>query len=67
MKKVLNSPDSVVGGILAGLSETHSEIARVDLAHRLCLRRRPLPAGKLAAISGGGSGHEPLHAGFVGE
>ncbi|MBL1099513.1 dihydroxyacetone kinase subunit DhaK [Streptomyces sp. 205] len=67
MKTILNSPDSVVGDMLAGLSEAHSDIVRVDLAHRLCLPRRPLPAGKEAVISGGGSGHEPLHARFVGE
>nr|WP_254886258.1 dihydroxyacetone kinase subunit DhaK [Streptomyces sp. NA02950] len=53
--------------MLSGISEAHSDIVRVDLTQRLCLHRAPLPAGQVAVISGGDSGHKSLHAGFVGE
>src|ERR1041385_4381466 len=65
MKKLINSPESVLSESLAGFAARHSEIVALAPAGRLVCRRA-LRAGKVALISGGGSGHEPLHVGFVG-
>jgi phosphoenolpyruvate---glycerone phosphotransferase subunit DhaK len=65
MKKLINSPDSMLGESLAGFAAAHAGIVALDPAGRF-VRRRALRAGKVALISGGGSGHEPLHTGFVG-
>ena len=67
MKKLINAPERVVTDTLSAFAEVHGDLVRADLDHVLCLRREPLPAGHVALISGGGSGHEPLHAGFVGD
>jgi dihydroxyacetone kinase-like protein len=65
MKKLINSPETLLGESLAGFAAAHADIVTLDPANRF-VRRRNLRAGKVALISGGGSGHEPLHAGFVG-
>ena len=65
MKMLINSPETVVADALAGLAAAHPGL-RVDAERRIVLRAEPGAAGKPALISGGGSGHEPLHAGFVG-
>ncbi len=65
MKKLINSPDTVLDDALAGLAAAHPELT-VDLANRVVRRAGGPRPGKVAVISGGGSGHEPLHAGFVG-
>lgn len=65
MKKLINAPETVVGDALAGMGAAHPGLLRVDLEHRFVHRAEPA-AGKPALVSGGGSGHEPLHAGFVG-
>lgn len=66
MKKVINKPTDVVDEMLKGLCFVHS-----DLVERLdgfeVITRKAEKSGKVALISGGGSGHEPSHAGFVGE
>lgn len=66
MKKVINHPTTVVDDMLKGLCFVHS-----DLVDRLegyeVITRKAEKSGKVALISGGGSGHEPSHAGFVGE
>jgi dihydroxyacetone kinase-like protein len=67
MKKLINAPQDVVGETLRAFVAVHSDLVRADLEHVLCLRHDPLPLGQVALISGGGSGHEPLHAGFVGD
>ncbi|HWG27678.1 dihydroxyacetone kinase subunit DhaK [Actinospica sp.] len=64
MKKLINSPESVVSDALAGLAAAHPALT-VDVERRF-VRRAAGTAGKVALVSGGGSGHEPLHAGFVG-
>jgi len=65
MKKFINSVDSVLAESLDGLAAAHADI--VTLApERKFVRRRELNPKKVALVSGGGSGHEPLHAGFVG-
>lgn len=65
MKKFLNSVDTVLTESLDGFAAAHSDILLLGGGHKF-VRRRNLKAGKVALISGGGSGHEPLHAGFVG-
>ncbi|MFD6392612.1 dihydroxyacetone kinase subunit DhaK [Nocardia sp. NPDC060259] len=65
MKKLINDPATVIHDALSGLAAAHPEL-RVDLDNRLVLRAEPPTPGKVALLSGGGSGHEPLHGGFVG-
>lgn len=66
MKKLINAPDAVVAEALAGLAAAHPDLLRVHFNPDYIVRvDAPVP-GKVALISGGGSGHEPLHGGFVG-
>ena len=65
MKKLINSVDTVLEESLDGFAAAHADILVLG-AERKFVRRRNLKSGKPALISGGGSGHEPLHAGFVG-
>src|SRR6202051_1683295 len=65
MKKLINGTDTVPEESLDGLAAAHADILLLG-AERKFVRRRTLKPGKVALISGGGSGHEPLHAGFVG-
>lgn len=66
MKKLINSPDDVVVDALRGMAAAHPDELDVDLENRIVLRADPKERGKVAIVSGGGSGHEPLHGGFVG-
>ena len=65
MKKLINSPDDVLAEALRGV-DAADENVRVDHENRVIFRAAPTRTGKVAVISGGGSGHEPLHGGFVG-
>ncbi|MBC8035780.1 MAG: dihydroxyacetone kinase subunit DhaK [Rhizobiales bacterium] len=65
MKKLINDVGSVLGESLDGLVAAHSSIVSLGAEHKF-VRRRTLKPGKVGLVSGGGSGHEPLHAGFVG-
>ena len=65
MKKLINHIDSVLSESLDGFAAAHADIVTLG-AERQFVSRRQLTPGKVALISGGGSGHEPLHAGFVG-
>ncbi|RXH02515.1 dihydroxyacetone kinase subunit DhaK [Bradyrhizobium zhanjiangense] len=65
MKKFINSVDDVLAESLDGLAAAHADILALG-AERKFVRRRELNPRKVALVSGGGSGHEPLHAGFVG-
>jgi dihydroxyacetone kinase-like protein len=65
MKKLINDVDSVLSESLDGFAAAHADIVSLG-PERQFVRRRQLKPGKVALISGGGSGHEPLHAGFVG-
>ncbi|NJQ03481.1 dihydroxyacetone kinase subunit DhaK [Streptomyces zingiberis] len=65
MKMLINSPETVVADALRGMAAAHPELS-VDVANRVIARRDAPVAGKVALVSGGGSGHEPLHGGFVG-
>ena len=65
MKKLINDVELVLAETLDGMALAHADILRLG-AGRQFVRRCSLKQGKVALISGGGSGHEPLHAGFVG-
>src|SRR5437762_891128 len=65
MKKLINDVDDVLAESLDGFAAAHAGILRLA-PERQFVARRELKRGKVALISGGGSGHEPLHAGFVG-
>lgn len=64
MKKLIDAPATVLADALTGVAAAHPELA-VDFANRV-VSRAQAAQGKVALISGGGSGHEPLHSGFVG-
>ena len=65
MKKLINSPDTVVADALAGVAAAHPSLA-VDIENKVITRADGAQPGKVGLVSGGGSGHEPLHGGFVG-
>jgi phosphoenolpyruvate---glycerone phosphotransferase subunit DhaK len=65
MKKLINDPDTVVTDALAGLAAAHPSLS-VDVENKVITRASGPVAGKTGLVSGGGSGHEPLHGGFVG-
>jgi dihydroxyacetone kinase-like protein len=65
MKKFINDPADVVKESLAGLAAAHPDLVRVDFENQIVVRK-DAPTGRVAIISGGGSGHEPMHGGFVG-
>jgi len=66
MKKLLNTVEGLVPESLEGLAAAHPDVVRVDAAHRVVLRAGGPTPGKVGLVSGGGSGHEPMHTGFVG-
>src|SRR2546426_2909081 len=66
MKKLINHPDDVVREALEGLAAAHPETLRVNLRPAYVVRADAPLAGKVGVLSGGGSGHEPLHTGYVG-
>jgi len=65
MKRLMNAVETMLDESLDGFAAAHADIVELG-AERKFVRRRTLTPGKVALISGGGSGHEPLHAGFVG-
>src|SRR4051794_12695886 len=66
MKKLINDPQHVMRDSLAGFAAAHSDILKVSFDPVYIYRADAPVAGKVGIISGGGSGHEPLHGGFVG-
>ncbi|MFD7664342.1 dihydroxyacetone kinase subunit DhaK [Streptomyces sp. NPDC059788] len=62
---LINVPETAVTDALRGMAAAHPELV-VDVDNRVVVRRDAPVAGKVALVSGGGSGHEPLHGGFVG-
>ncbi|MBB3664150.1 dihydroxyacetone kinase-like protein [Prauserella sediminis] len=66
MKKIINDPAAVVAESLRGLEAAHADLVRVAYDPNHVVRADAPVSGKVAVISGGGSGHEPLHTGFVG-
>src|SRR4029453_19135599 len=65
MKKLINDPQDIVAEALQGIETAHPDL-RVDHQHKIIYRGDAPKSGKVGIISGGGSGHEPLHGGFVG-
>src|SRR4051812_38371474 len=65
MKKLINDPNDVVAEALLGIEAAHQDL-RVDYENKVVYRGGTPKTGKVGIISGGGSGHEPLHGGFVG-
>ena len=65
MKKLINAPESVVDDELAGLAAAHADLVKV-IEPNVVVRADAPKKGKVGVISGGGSGHEPMHGGFVG-
>jgi dihydroxyacetone kinase-like protein len=66
MRKLLNDPEAVVKESLVGLAAAHGDVLRYDADNQYVARVDSPVQGKVALISGGGSGHEPMHGGFVG-
>ncbi len=66
MKKLINQPGQVLHEALAGFGAAHADLVTVHGEPVFVTRATPARPGKVALISGGGSGHEPMHAGFVG-
>src|SRR3982074_2821698 len=66
MKKLLNDPEQVVKESLAGLAAAHADVLRYDPEAQIVVRADAPVQGKVGLLSGGGSGHEPMHGGFVG-
>ena len=65
MKKLINAPGHVLAESLDGFAHAHHDLVVLGEGRKF-VRRRVMKAGKVGLISGGGSGHEPMHAGFVG-
>jgi dihydroxyacetone kinase-like protein len=65
MKKLINDPKNVVAEAVEGFASAHADIVRASIDPTF-LVRADAPSGKVGIVSGGGSGHEPLHGGFVG-
>lgn len=66
MKKLINAPDDVVRESLQGFAAAHPDLVSVHFDPTYVVRADGVPEGKVGILSGGGSGHEPMHNGFVG-
>ncbi|MCW5977104.1 MAG: dihydroxyacetone kinase subunit DhaK [Bryobacteraceae bacterium] len=66
MKKLINDPEAAVRESLAGMALAHPDLIRVSFDPVYVARADAPAAGKVGLVSGGGSGHEPMHAGYVG-
>jgi len=66
MKKLINKAEDVVREELQGVAAAHPDLVRVQLDPHVVIRADAPVQGKVGLISGGGSGHEPMHGGFVG-
>ncbi|SHK31603.1 dihydroxyacetone kinase subunit DhaK [Paramaledivibacter caminithermalis] len=67
MKKIINNPENVVNEMLEGIVKAHPEYVKRLEGFNVLVRANGPSKGKVALVSGGGSGHEPSHGGFVGE
>ena len=66
MKKLINKPEDVVTEELQGIAAAHADLVKVHYDPNFIVRADAPVKGKVGVISGGGSGHEPMHGGFVG-
>jgi dihydroxyacetone kinase-like protein len=67
MKKLINSPENVVVEALQGMEAAYFDLIRVQYNPNFVMRADAPAKNKVALVSGGGSGHEPMHGGFVGK
>lgn len=67
MKKLINAPDQVVKESMAGMAAAHADLLNVHFDPHVIVRADAPIHGKVGIVSGGGSGHEPMHGGFVGQ
>ncbi|MBY0754495.1 dihydroxyacetone kinase subunit DhaK [Clostridium sardiniense] len=67
MKKLINNPDNVLEDMLQGMLYAHGDYLKRVEGFDVLVRKNSKSEGKVALVSGGGSGHEPAHAGYVGE
>src|ERR1700756_1314745 len=67
MKKLINSPENVVHEAMQGMVAAHGDLLKAHFDPNFLLRADAPVKGKVAIVSGGGSGHEPMHGGFVGK
>jgi phosphoenolpyruvate---glycerone phosphotransferase subunit DhaK len=66
VKKLINKPEDVVTEALHGIAAAHADLVRVQFNPNVIVRADAPVQGKVGLVSGGGSGHEPMHGGFVG-
>jgi len=66
MKKLMNGVDTILTDSLSGFGQAHADLVTISYDPKMVIRKGGGKEGKVALISGGGSGHEPMHAGFVG-
>src|SRR3989449_1640478 len=66
LKKLINTPETEVKDALAGMAAAHGDLIRVEYDPNVIIRKDAPKKGKVGLVSGGGSGHEPLHGGYVG-
>lgn len=67
MNRVINDPDQVVEDMLVGLLKAHPHLEQFETNPRVITRSQPAPQGQVGIVTGGGSGHEPAFAGYVGK
>ena len=67
MKKLMNKPEDIVNESLTGFEAAHGDLVRVFYNPNFVIRADAPKSGKVGIVSGGGSGHEPMHIGFVGK
>jgi dihydroxyacetone kinase-like protein len=67
VKKLINKPEDVVTEELQGIAAAHADLVRVQFGPNIVVRADAPVQGKVGLVSGGGSGHEPMHGGFVGQ
>ncbi|TMD43219.1 MAG: dihydroxyacetone kinase subunit DhaK [Chloroflexi bacterium] len=66
LKKLINAPETEVRDALAGMAAAHADLIRVEYDPNVIIRKDAPKKGKVGLVSGGGSGHEPMHGGYVG-
>jgi phosphoenolpyruvate---glycerone phosphotransferase subunit DhaK len=66
LKKLINTPETEVKDAMAGMAAAHGDLIRVEYDPNVIIRKDAPRKGKVGLVSGGGSGHEPMHGGFVG-
>src|ERR1700736_6467047 len=66
LKKLINTPETEVKDAMAGMAAAHGDLIRVEYAPNVIIRKDAPRKGKVGLVSGGGSGHEPMHGGYVG-